>query len=293
MAATIRQELEQSCGGRACRVTDDGREQAMLNRQTALVNGFPISYLRAGGGPPLVLLHGIGGNATQFRLQLDSLSDDYTVVSWDAPGYGDSADPATNWTMADYADVLAGFLDTLDLDRVHLLGQSWGGVLAAEFYRHHPARVRSLVLSDTFAGGGAQPEAERQAGLQARLHGLETMTPAEMAKSRAPAVLAADPPAAVLAEVEAMLAEIRPTGYRQAAIVLAGADERDVLPTIRVPTLVIAGGQDRIVPLSAAEYLRDHIPGARLVMIPGAGHLASQEQPQRYNAELRAFLKVE
>jgi pimeloyl-ACP methyl ester carboxylesterase len=293
MAATIRQELEQSCGGRACRVTDDGREQAMLNRQTALVNGFPISYLRAGGGPPLVLLHGIGGNATQVRLQLDSLSDDYTVVSWDAPGYGDSADPATNWTMADYADVLAGFLDTLDLERVHLLGQSWGGVLAAEFYRHHPARVRSLVLSDTFAGGGAQPEAERQAGLQARLHALETMTPAEMAKSRAPAVLADDPPAAVLAEVEAMLAEIRPTGYRQAAIVLAGADERDVLPTIRVPALVIAGDQDRIVPLSAAEYLRDHIPGARLVMIPDAGHLASQEQPQRYNAELRAFLKVE
>jgi pimeloyl-ACP methyl ester carboxylesterase len=262
----------------------------MQPRQSISVNGLSLSYLRAGSGPPLVLLHGIGGNAGQFRHQLDALADAYDVVSWDAPGYGLSSDPAPDWTMADYAAVLAGFLDQLGFAEIALLGQSWGGVLAVEFYRRFGARVRALVLSDTFAGGGAQPPDERQASLQQRLRALETLTPVEMAAARAPAVLAMNPPPAVLAEVEVMLAEIRPAGYRQAAIVLADADERDVLPAIQAPTLVIAGDQDSIVPFSAARYLADHIPGAQLAIIPDAGHLPSQEQPARYNAELHAFL---
>src|SRR4051794_16215215 len=146
----------------------------MLKRQTASVAGRPISYLRAGAGEPLVLLHGIGGNAGQFRRQLDALSDAYDVLSWDAPGYGESGDPADDWTMADYAAVLAGFLDTLGFERMCLLGHWWGGVLATEFYRLCPARVRALVLSDTFAGA-TQPLEERQASLAQRLRAVETM----------------------------------------------------------------------------------------------------------------------
>ena len=258
--------------------------------QSAEIRGVRIAYRRAGQGPPLVLLHGIGGNAGQWAHQLGGLAGEFTVVAWDAPGYGGSADPEGAWAMADYADHLAGLLDVLGLAGVHLLGQSWGGVLAQEFYRRHPERVASLLLVNTF-GAGMQPEAERQASLEGRLRALETMTPAEMAARRAPLLVAPGTSAAVLAEVEAMLAEIHPAGYRVAAIALAEADARDVLPRVAVPVLVVAGDYDTVVPPAASEALRDAIPGAGFAVVAGTGHLSSQERPDAFNALVRDFLR--
>jgi pimeloyl-ACP methyl ester carboxylesterase len=116
------------------------------------------------------------------------------------------------------------------------------------------------------------------------------MTPAEMAAARVAAVLGPNPPADVRAEVESMLTEIHPSGYRVAAIALAHAETRDVLAGMSVPTLIITGEHDRIVPPSAGEWLRDRISGARLVTISGVGHLAGQERSGEYNATLCAFL---
>jgi pimeloyl-ACP methyl ester carboxylesterase len=264
----------------------------MIERQSVDVRGLRTAYLRAGNGPVLLMLHGIGGNAGQFRRQLDTLADTYDVIAWDAPGYVGSDDPPDDWTMAGYANHLAAFLDMLEIERAHVLGQSWGGVLAQELYRAHPQRFLSLILSDTSAGGGAQPEAERRAALEARLNALETMTPAEMAIARAPAVLGPEPPDHVRREVETMLAQIRPSGYRIAAIALANADTRAVLPTVSVPTLIISGEHDRIVASGSADQLRQSIPHATHVTIPGAGHLPSQEQPEAWEGAVRSFLRT-
>ena len=146
------------------------------------IDGRRIAYHRAGNGPVVVMLHGIGGNATQWSAQLEGLSDEFTLIAWDAPGYGDSDDPDGDWSMAQYASQLAKFFDQLGLGRVHVIGQSWGGVLAQEFFRLYGERVRSLILSDTFPGSACRPEEERNASLQGRLKAVETMTPAEMAK---------------------------------------------------------------------------------------------------------------
>jgi pimeloyl-ACP methyl ester carboxylesterase len=255
------------------------------------VDGLTIHFVQRGVGPHLVLLHGIGGNTNLWRAQLEGLSDGFTVTAWDAPGYGGSADPDDgNWEMADYAGRLAGLLDQLGIERAHIMGQSWGGILAQEFYRRHPERVRSLVLSDTSAGGGAQPAAEREAALQARLTALATMTPAELARQRAPVLLTIEAPASLVAEVEAVLAEIHPVGYRMAAIASSNADTRDVLPTVSVPTLIIAAEHDRVVAPARARELHAAIPGSRLVMIDQAGHLPCVEQPEVYNAAVREFL---
>jgi len=237
----------------------------------------------------VLLLHGIGGNADQWRHQLHGLADTYDVVAWDAPGYGGTDDPHVGWTMADFARCLAGLLDALDIARAHVVGQSWGGVLAQELYREHAHRFLTLTLSDTYAAG-SQAQSERDASLHARLQALETMTPMEMAVARAPVVLGPDPTPDVLSETEAMLAAIHPAGYRVAAIALANANALDVLPRIAVPTLVITGEHDRVVPPSAGAWLQQQIADSRLVSIAAAGHLAGQEQPAAYNAALRTFL---
>ena len=254
------------------------------------VRGLEIVYDRAGQGPSLVLMHGIGANATAWRTQLTALSDTYDVIAWDAPGYGRSDDPPGDWPMAEYADSLASFLDGLGIERAHLLGQSWGGVLAQQFYGAYPHRVRSLILSDTTLGGdAARPDTETR--LQARLKAAATMTPAEFARVRAPQLLAPDPPSDVLAEVEAIMAQTHMAGFRSAAIALAHADTRDILPRIAVPILVLCGELDSVTPPALGTRLIGDIPGARRVVFAGTGHMGNMEQPDRYNATVREFLQ--
>ena len=262
----------------------------MAHAGHVMVRGLQIAYDRAGQGAPLVLMHGIGANAAAWRTQLDGLSDAFDVIAWDAPGYGRSDDPPHDWPMAEYADTLAGFLDGLGIAKAHLLGQSWGGVLAQEFYRDHADRVASLILSDTTLGGDTT-RADGQTRLQARLRALETMTPAEYARARAPQLLAPNPSPVVLREVETIFAQIHPVGFRSAAIALAHADVRDVLAHIRVPTLVLCGEQDQVTSPAIGTRLIGEIRGARKVVFPGVGHLNNMELPENYNATVRAFLQ--
>lgn len=256
---------------------------------TAEINGLRVNYERAGAGPALVLLHGIGSNARSWRYQLADLADAYTVVAWDGPGFGRSDDPAREMPMSDYADYLEGLLDALGIDQAHIAGLSWGGVLAQEFYRSHAARVLSLCLADTFAGGRSRPEAERQRNLEMRMR-MAAMDPVEMARERTPALLSPHASPELLAEVASISAERHAEGYRLAALASSNADTRDVHSTIRVPTLVVWGEYDTVGSRRQAEGLRDAIPGARLVVIPGAGHVSNQEQPALFNAAVREFL---
>ena len=142
---------------------------------------------RAGNGPEvLLLLHGIGSNSRSFRQQLAGLSDAYSVIAWDAPGYGRSADPPSQFSMADLADRAVELLDDLHIDTAHVLGVSMGGVVAQLVALRHPERVRSLILADTNPGGAAVPEPERSARVQQRLAALDTLGPQRMAAQRAP-----------------------------------------------------------------------------------------------------------
>ncbi|HEY8291341.1 MAG TPA: alpha/beta hydrolase, partial [Thermomicrobiales bacterium] len=122
------------------------------------------------------------------------------------------------------------------------------------------------------------------------LHALATMTPAAYAHARAPQLLAPNPSPDVLREVETMFARIHPAGFRSAAIALAHADVRDVLPCIRVPTLVLCGEQDRVTAPALGTRLIGEIANAHMVVFPGVGHLNNMEQPDQYNATVRAFL---
>jgi pimeloyl-ACP methyl ester carboxylesterase len=249
-----------------------------------------IHYECQGSGPVLLLLHGIGSNSRAFRHQLTELSDAWTVVAWDAPGYGRSDDPSEPFTLADLADQAVGLLDELEVEQAHVLGVSMGGVIAQLVYHRHSLRVRSLILADTNTGGGGLPEPERSARVQGRLEALERLGPRGMAEARAPVLLRPDAPADLLADVTDIMAEVRPAGYRAAAIALGQTDVSSLLSRINVPTLVIHGAQDRVVPVETGRMLANSIAGARLVVIPEAGHVANQEQPELFNAAVRQFL---
>jgi pimeloyl-ACP methyl ester carboxylesterase len=101
----------------------------------AEVDGHFVAYRLAGQGPPLLLLHGFLCDSRCWRRQFAELSDQLTVVAWDAPGAGSSSDPPDSFTITDWSRCLAHFLDLLRIEQAHVLGLSWGGVLAQEFYR--------------------------------------------------------------------------------------------------------------------------------------------------------------
>lgn len=252
-----------------------------------------VTYEKAGQGEPVVLLHGIGSNSRSWRRQLEFLSDWYTAVAWDAPGYGGSFDPDHSWQMADYAASLNTFLDDLELDRIHLVGLSMGGVIAAEFCRLHQDRLLSLLLADTHRGGAAKdpPEAQDRA-LNDRLMAFRTKSREQFARERVPRLLSPEASPHLIEDAVDIMKEVRSPGYEIAAIALAKSDVRDMLPKIYIPTLVICGELDRVCPPEEAKRIAAAIPAARLELIPGAGHLSNQERPTEFNSAMRRHLSA-
>ena len=230
--------------------------------QRVAAAGFTIAYARAGHGPPLLLLHGGASDAGEWRAAAAALAADHDAVAWDAPGCGGSSDPPAHFSLPGYADVLAAFMTAVGLRDAHVAGLSFGGGLAIQLAERHPRRVRSLVLVSAYAGwAGSLPPAEVRA---------RRRTVAEELRHPEPGV--------------------RPVAAMTMLDAFAQADLRDALPGIRVPTLVVHGSEDVRAPRPVAEALRDGIPGARMVVLQGAGHVCTIDAPDRLAAAMREFL---
>jgi pimeloyl-ACP methyl ester carboxylesterase len=210
-------------------------------------------------------------------------------VAWDAPGAGSSWDPPDTFTTANYARCLASFLDALTIERAHVLGLSWGGILAQEFYRLYPERVRRLVLADTYAGWkGSLPEPLWKERLASCLRDATEPTDALVAKFL-PGLFTDAAAQELRQEMAAIVSEFHPHGFRLMSMSSAEMDTRDLLPRIEAPTLVLWGDDDRRSPLQVAHQLHAAIPGAELAIIPNAGHVSNMEQPEAFNAHVRRF----
>jgi pimeloyl-ACP methyl ester carboxylesterase len=255
------------------------------------VAGLRIVYERAGDGPPLVLLHGyVGDGVTNWRRQIEGLSDDFTVVAWDAPGTGRSSDPPESFGMAGYADCLAGFVAGLGLERPHVAGLSFGAALALELYRRHPTIPRTLVLVSGYAGwAGSLPADIAEQRLRQALE-LSDLSPDQFVETLLPTMFSPSTPPEVVDEFGATLREFHPAGFR--AMARASAEDlRDILPDIDTPTLLLYGDKDVRAPLNVAEDLHAAISDSRLVVLPGAGHVCNIEAPEEFNSEVRNFLR--
>jgi pimeloyl-ACP methyl ester carboxylesterase len=256
------------------------------------VEGFRIGYARAGEGPALLLLHGGWNDSREWRRQLEDLSDEFTVVAWDAPGCGRSSDPPEVFSLADYADIVAGLIRTLDLGRPHLLGLSFGGGLAIEVAHRHPTAIRSLVLASAYAGwaGSLPPDVveERVATILAEAdQPPEVWVPAHLSGAFAGPVAPA-----TLAELAEIMTDARPAGVKPMATAFAEADLRGALRSIAVPTLLLYGERDDRAPPPVGQAINRGIPGSRLVILPGVGHLLNLEATEAFNREVRRFLRT-
>ena len=185
------------------------------------VNGLNIAYRREGDGPPLVLLHGFICDSRAWQPQIDGLSSDFEVIAWDTPGCGQSSDTGEDFAMSQFAHTLASFLDDIDVPNAHLVGLSWGGTLALEFYRQYPERVISLVLADTYAGWtgslGEQAAAER---LERCLRESE-MSAQEWVPQWVPHAFSESAPPDLIKEYETIMWDFHPVGFRAMSRALA------------------------------------------------------------------------
>jgi pimeloyl-ACP methyl ester carboxylesterase len=254
------------------------------------VDGLQIAYERAGSGPALVLLHGyVGDGPTTWRRQLDGLSDEFTVVAWDAPGAGRSADPPERFGLDGYADCLAGFLEKLGLGAAGVAGLSFGGILALALQRRHSARSSALILASAYAGwAGSLPAEVAERRLRQAL-ALADGAPDAFVAALLPTMFSKPMPGETVDDFRASIRAFHPRGFR--AMARASAEDlRDVLPRIDVPTLLLYGDRDVRAPLPVAEALQVAISGSRLVVLPDAGHVCNVEAPDAFNDAVRDFL---
>jgi pimeloyl-ACP methyl ester carboxylesterase len=262
----------------------------MERLNTIRVNGLDVAYQRAGSGAPLVLLHGFIVDSQSWRPQIEGLNSDFDVIAWDTPGCGGSSDVGEEFSMAEYADCLAVLLEAIGVDDAHFCGLSWGGTLALEFYRRHRERMRSLILADTYVGWESSLGGEASAARLERCLRESELPPEEWVPQWAPEAFSPDAPQSLVDEQAAIMWDFHPVGFRAMSRAVAG-DFSAILPSVDVPTLVLWGEADSRSPLSAGEAIRDGIRGARMVVIPGAGHVSNMEQPEHFNSEVRTFLQ--
>lgn len=255
------------------------------------VDGLDVAFQRAGSGQPIVLLHGALGDSRDWQPQIDGLSDEFTVIAWDAPGCGASSDPPESYGVEGYVRCLAMLMEQLSLPDAHLLGLSWGGSLALEVYRRHPDAVRSLLLADTYAGWrGSLPEDVVEERLRSSLHQSE-MPPEEVVGQWLPGLVTEQAPQSLRNALARTMSEFHPSGFRAMILAMADVDARDLLRRVHVPTLLLWGEEDERSPLTVAEEFRRAIPAAELRVIPGAGHMSNFEQPELFNAAVREFCR--
>ena len=256
-----------------------------------MAHGLEIAYERTGEGPPLVFLHGAASDSRMWRPQLAALADEFTVLAWDEPGAGASADVPEDFGLADYAHALAAVIEAVGLGPAHVAGLSWGGTVALELYRHRPELVHTLLLVDTYAGWkGSLPEDEVRARVELA-HEMLAAPPGEFDPTL-PGLFAGEPPAEFAGLLAEMDADVRPESLKTQLLVMAEADQRALLPHVDVPTLLLWGELDVRSPLSVARQFQDVIPDTELVVLRGCGHVSNLERPEEFNRAIRSFCRA-
>jgi pimeloyl-ACP methyl ester carboxylesterase len=255
----------------------------------AVVFGQKIKYVDAGSGPVVVLLHGLGGNSTNWVFNTPALAQKYRVIVPDQVGFGTSDKPFINYRVGTYVDFLDKLLSELKVERATLIGNSMGGWVAAAYALKHPAKVERLVLVD--AAGFAPP---KEFDLST-LSGLNPSTRDEM--KRLAGMVFFNPLLKSDAAVDMLLAQRMSAGdgytiERLVESIYRGEDMLDgKLAAIKQPVLLVWGREDGLTPLAReGERFKREITQAQLLVFDQCGHVPQVEKAAEFNAAVLKFL---
>jgi len=256
-------------------------------------DGVNLHYDDEGGdGVPVLLVHAWPLHSGMWRSQIDALSGVRRVLAPDLKGFGrsDSPEDVDAYSMDSYADELAATLEHAGAERAVVVGLSIGGYIAFALWRRHRNRIAALVLADTKAEADPPEGIERRTGQQEQVktQGIDGLVEALPKALLSPTTLDKKPD--VVERVRDLMKNPA-NGYVGALEAMKRRpDSAHDLAGIDVPTLVIVGEDDAITPPEAAQDLERRISGARLVVVPEAGHLSNLEAPDAFNSALAEFL---
>jgi 3-oxoadipate enol-lactonase len=253
--------------------------------------GIQISYEDSGSGPPIVLMHSFLCSGEMWRAQAVRLAEDNRVVNIDLRGHGRSGASATPFDLYDLVDDVTAVMDSLGIDRAVWAGLSVGGMASLRAALVAPERVAGLVLVDTHAGT-ERPLRRlkyRFMAVIARHFGLSPVVPAISRMMFGASTRRRDPKLVADWEEKFRAADV-PSMLEYASALLSRDSVLGRLADISVPTLVIVGEEDTSLPRRYSDEIAAGIPGAKLVVVPSAGHLSALEQPDIVTDEMHGFL---
>lgn len=239
--------------------------------------------------PVLMFSHSLASSTVMWEPQAKYFHRSFRVLRFDTRGHGKSEVPEGPYTFQLLADDVLALLDSLEIEKVHFLGLSMGGMIGQELALRHPERLLSLTLSDTAAHTAQEAvKVWEQRIEQVKREGLKPLLEGTMERWFTDAFRKARP--APYEAIEQQFLHTPLAGYIGCVQAIMKLDNLDRLSSIRTPTLILVGEEDSGTPVSAAQEIRKRISGSRLAIIPQARHLSNVEQSDRWNRELESFL---
>ena len=251
---------------------------------------IPQCDIKGAGDEVILFLHGVGGGAESWVRQLEKFSNNYTAAAWDMPGYGKSI-LHERMTFPLLADSLEGLLDARGWEKVHLVGHSMGGMVAQEFAVSRQNRLHSLTLASTSPAFGNSDGDFQKRFVSARLDPLDAgKTMSVLAAEILENIMAEEVDSRRRAIAYNCMSVIPGETYRSAIECIVTFEQRENLPRIFVPTLLIAGEYDKVAGTGLMKKTATKISNCQFFILPSVGHLSYIEDPDGFNAVLDNFL---
>jgi len=255
-------------------------------------NDIQINYELSGkkGAQVVVLSHSLSSSLLMWNPQMDALNPYFQVLRYDIRGHGSSDAPSGAYTLELLAEDVIKLLDALDIDRVHFVGLSLGGMIGQRLAVNDSGRLKSLTLCDTAAIVPAEAQPLWQERMdKAREEGMKALSDQTMERWFTPSFLKQN--FKMLALIREQLLATPVSGYIGCAEAIRTLNYLQRLSKIKMPTLIMVGEEDPGTPVSASEAMQKRISNSKLVILPSARHLSNVEQAQAFNAALLKFLR--
>jgi pimeloyl-ACP methyl ester carboxylesterase len=266
--------------------TATGQAASPTAEKDAIVFGYQLHYRETGQGPPVILLHGLGGDGSRWTSTTAALADDFRVIALDQIGFGESDKPLVSYNHGLLAEFLVEFMRTIDVPKASIVGHSMGAFVGTYVAVHHSDKLDRLVLVD----GGSLEQPPRPAHLVRIQNGTtlaETREYFELMfrdKTRVTDQLVRDN------YMRRLRASYTITRMQESRANRIGFVSKEQAATIKAPTLVLWGKHDELLPVGDGELLKRVIPNSRLVVLQKSGHIPQVEQPGEFNKSLHDFL---